>query len=157
MLAEINWVRAHPAEYADQLRDAPQTAATREAIAFLQRRSPAPPLQYADGLRVSAAWHAVDEGRHGAFEHTGSDGSSAGERMRRAGVWAGVLAEEMAAGQQIAGEVVRQLIVDDGVPNRGHRLDLMDPLLRRAGVGCAQHPVYGVICVIDLASAAPPR
>jgi uncharacterized protein YkwD len=157
VLAEINRVRAHPGEYADQLRGAPQTAATREAIAYLARRTPAPPLQYAPGLDASAGWHAADEGRHGAFEHTGSDGSSAGERMRRAGVWAGMLAEEMAAGEDTAGDVVRALIIDEGVPDRGHRNDLMDPFLRRAGVGCAQHPIYGVICVIDLASAAPPR
>ena len=128
-----------------------------EAIAYLQRRSPAPPLEFNAGLGFSAALHAADEGRHGEFEHTGSDGSSAGERMQRAGVWAGMLAEEMAAGQDRAEDVVRALIVDEGVPDRGHRKDLMDPFLRRAGVGCASHPVYGVICVIDLASAGPPR
>ena len=157
VLTEINWVRAHPGEYADQLRAAPQTATTREAIAYLQRRPPAPPLAFSAELGLSAALHATDEGRHGAFEHTGSDGSSAGERMQRAGVWAGMLAEEMAAGQDRAEDVVRALIVDEGVPDRGHRKDLLDPFLRRAGVGCASHPVYGVICVIDLASAAPPR
>jgi uncharacterized protein YkwD len=157
VLAEVNWVRAHPGEYADQLRAAPQSATTREAIAYLERRVPAPPLEFNAGLGLSAAMHATDEGRHGEFEHTGSDGSSAGERMQRAGVWAGMLAEEMAAGQDRAEDVVRALIVDEGVPDRGHRKDLMDPFLRRAGVGCASHPVYGVICVIDLASAGPPR
>ena len=155
VFAEVNWVRAHPAEYAEQLRAAPQTATTREAIAFLERHAPAPPLAFNAGLGFSAALHATDEGRHGEFEHTGTDGSSAGERMQRAGVWAGMLAEEMAAGEDRAEDVVRALIVDEGVPDRGHRKDLMDPFLRRAGVGCASHPVYGVICVIDLASAAP--
>lgn len=156
-LDEINWVRAHPAQYADQLRDAPQTRATDEAIDFLERRAPAPPLQFNASLRLSAAAHAADEGEHGAFTHTGSDGSSAGERMRRAGVWAGMMAEEMSAGEETADDIVRQLIIDEGVPDRGHRKDLMDPFLRQAGVGCASHPVYGVVCVIDLASAPPPR
>jgi len=156
-LAEINWVRAHPAEYADRLRDGPQTRATDEAIDFLERRTPAPPLRFNAGLRLSAAAHAADEGEHGAFTHTGSDGSSAGERMRRAGVWAGMMAEEMSAGEDTADDIVRQLIIDEGVPDRGHRNDLMDPFLRQAGVGCASHPVYGVVCVIDLASAPPPR
>ena len=156
-LAEINWVRAHPVEFAEQLRDAPQTRATDEAIDFLERRSPAPPLQFNAALGLSAAAHAADEGEHGAFTHTGSDGSSAGERMRRAGVWAGVMAEEMSAGEETAADIVRQLIIDEDVPDRGHRKDLMDPFLRQAGVGCASHPVYGVICVIDLASSPPPR
>ena len=157
VLQEINWVRAHPGEYAEQLRDGPETRATDEAIDFLQRRAPAPPLQFNDRLRLSAADHATDEGRHGAFTHTGSDGSSAGERMHRAGVWAGMLAEEMSAGENRADDIVRQLIIDEDVPGRGHRNDLMDPFLKQAGVGCASHPVYGVVCVIDLASSPPPR
>ena len=49
VLAEINWVRAHPAEYAEQLRDAPPTRATEEAIGYLQRRAPAGPLQFKIG------------------------------------------------------------------------------------------------------------
>lgn len=156
VLAEVNRVREHPAQYADELAAAgPQTPTTREAIAWLQRRHPAPPLELTQALADSAGVHALDEGQHGAFEHTGTDGSSAGERMRRAGVWAGMLAEEMAAGPATPREVVRQLIVDEDVPGRGHRMDLLDPFLRRAGVGCAAHPVYGEICVIDLASAAP--
>jgi uncharacterized protein YkwD len=62
----------------------------------------------------------------------------------------------MSAGESTARDVVRQLIIDEDVPDRGHRNDLLDPVLRRAGVGCAPHPTYRVICVIDLASAAPP-
>ncbi|HXQ16127.1 MAG TPA: CAP domain-containing protein [Caulobacteraceae bacterium] len=157
LLAQINWVRAHPGAYADRLRDASETRATDEAIDFLERREPAPPLQFNAGLEASAARHAADEGEHGAFTHTGSDGSSAGERMHRAGVWAGMMAEEMSAGESSADDIVRQLIIDEDVPGRGHRNDLMDPFLKQAGVGCASHPVYSVICVIDLASAPPPR
>jgi uncharacterized protein YkwD len=157
VLAEINWVRAHPSEYAERLQDGEPTRATDEAIAYLQRRPPAPPLTFNGRLEVSAADHARDEGQHGAFEHAGSDGSSAGERMRRAGVWAGMEAEEMAAGEESAEDIVRSLIIDEDVPGRGHRKDLLDPYLRQAGVGCASHPTYGVICVIDLASAPPPR
>ena len=157
VLAEINYVRAHPQDYARQLRGAEPTDATLEAIDYLESRSPAPPLSLSHGLEVSAARHAADEGEHDAFEHTGTDGSSAGERMRRAGVWAGVMAEVMAAGDESAQAIVRQLIVDEGVPGRGHRKDLLDPYLREAGVGCAPHPEYGTICVVDLASAPPPR
>ncbi len=157
VLAEINWVRSHPTEYAEHLRDGPETQGTDEAIDYLERRAPAPPLQFNDRLVASAADHAADEGRHGAFTHTGSDGSSAGQRMHRFGVWAGMMAEEMSAGEQSPDDIVRQLIIDEDVPGRGHRNDLMDPFLKQAGVGCASHPVYGLICVIDLASAPPPR
>jgi len=75
--------------------------------------------------------------------------------MQRAGVWAGLLAEEMSAGDMSAADLVRQMIIDEDVPDRGHRNDLLDPELKRAGVGCASHPTYGTICVVDLASGAP--
>jgi hypothetical protein len=157
VLAEINYVRGHPQEYADRLRDDDPTPATIAAIRYLESRPPAPPLEPSDRLDLTAARHADDEGQHGAFQHTGSDGSSAAQRMRRAGIFAGMLAEEMAAGQDNAEEVVRQLIIDEDVPGAGHRRDLLDPFLRVAGVGCAPHPEYRTICVIDLASAPPPR
>ncbi|HEY1751137.1 MAG TPA: CAP domain-containing protein [Caulobacteraceae bacterium] len=157
VLTEINFVRTHPAAYAEQLRRERPTAATEEAIAVLERREPAPALRFSPDLGASAAAHALDQDEHDSFEHAGSDGSSAGERMRRRGVYAGLMAEAMSAGEATAGDVVRQLIVDEGVPARGHRKDLLDPFLRLAGVGCAPHPTYRVICVIDLASNPPPR
>ena len=55
-------------------------------------------------------------------------------------------------GSNTAEEVVAQLVVDDGVPDRGHRRLLYDPALRYAGVSCGPHPGYGTMCVIDLAS-----
>ena len=155
VLAEINFIRTHPHDYAADLRRGEMTPATAEAIAFLESRPPAPPLRVETGLGASAASHAADQGRHDSFEHTGSDGSSPGERMRGEGVWAGLLAEEMSAGDMSAAGLVRQMIIDEDVPDRGHRNDLMDPTLKRAGVGCAPHPTYGTVCVVDLASAAP--
>ena len=155
VLDAINFIRAHPRDYAEDLRRGEMTPATEEAIAYLERRAPAPPLRSEPGLGASATRHAADQGRHDSFEHTGSDGSSAGERMQRAGVWAGLLAEEMSAGDMSAADLVRQMIIDEDVPDRGHRNDLLDPELKRAGVGCASHPTYGTICVVDLASGAP--
>lgn len=155
VLAEINYARTHPHEYADRLGEGEVTPTTREAIAWLQTRQPAPPLRVEPGLSASAADHAADQGENDSFEHAGSDGSAPYERMQKAGVWAGMLAEEMSAGELTAQDVVRQLIVDEGVPGRGHRKDLLDPFLKRAGVGCARHPTYRVICVVDLASSAP--
>jgi hypothetical protein len=51
-----------------------------------------------------------------------------------------------------ADAVVRQLIVDDGVPGRGHRTLLFSAEFRFAGVGCGGHRRYGHLCVVDLAA-----
>ncbi len=58
-------------------------------------------------------------------------------------------AEAISYGYQSPQDVVRQLIVDDGVPGRGHRQVLFDASLRFAGVGCGPHRLYGAMCVID--------
>jgi hypothetical protein len=39
------------------------------------------------------------------------------------------------------------------VPGRGHRRNLLDPLVAVAGAACGPHPKYRRMCVIDHASA----
>ena len=56
-------------------------------------------LRASPELARAAAAHAADMGRRGFFSHTGSDGSSASDRARRAGFRACALAENIAKGQ----------------------------------------------------------
>ena len=60
-------------------------------------------------------------------------------------------AENISAGEDEARAVVIQLIVDDGVPGRGHRTNLFNPDLHQAGAGSAPHREYRVVTVIDYA------
>jgi len=155
VLDEINFVRAHPLEYARWLRSAEQpTPATLEAADQLERTAPLGPVQFNPALGASAAKHAGDGG---AYIHTGSDGSSASERMHREGVWASIMAEDISFGQFTPRDVIRQLIVDENVPARDHRADLLHPMLRMAGVGCGPHAVWGAVCVIDMSTLPPSR
>jgi uncharacterized protein YkwD len=48
--------------------------------------------------------------------------------------------------------VVMQLVVDDGVPSRGHRVNTLSPAFRVMGVACATHPGMREVCVIELAA-----
>ena len=79
------------------------------------------------------------------------------ERMRAVGVWAGSSAEVVAFGHDRAPDIVLQLIIDDGVPSRGHRTAIFDPGLTVAGVGCGPHKVYRFMCVVDFAGALMAR
>jgi uncharacterized protein YkwD len=47
-----------------------------------------------------------------------------------------------------AHEVIADLVIDDGVPDRGHRRNALDPNVRVAGVACGPHATYGQMCVI---------
>jgi uncharacterized protein YkwD len=169
VLRELNFARTRPADYARVLLEearSPRSAASSfayedrgalsEALDFLRRQPPLPPLREESGLEAAALDHAEAQGREGGFGHTGPDGSL-GERLRRHGVWAGMAAEDISYGYQTPQDVVRQLIVDSGVPSRGHRNNIFGSAYQAVGVGCGGHTVYGAMCVIDFAGAVVRR
>lgn len=172
----INLVRTDPAAYARRLREHralydgdvfhdPEglsirtqegVAAVDEAIAFLERQTPLPPLAASDILRRAAADHVDDQGPFGAVGHVGSDGSAFTDRIvRRGGPAAG--GENISYGAETGEAVVIQLIVDDGVPDRGHRTNIFRPGYVTAGAACGRHRAYRYMCVIDFGYAEQPR
>jgi uncharacterized protein YkwD len=174
VLERINFARTNPKGYAEMLRvyrgyfdgeivympgdyngllTREGVAAVDETIAFLEKQAPIPPLSRADVLALTAVDFSREQGALGARGHRGQDGSDPGGRVKRHGgdIFVG---EAIAYGFDNAEEVVRQMIVDDGVPDRGHRKLLFDPKLRFAGIGCGPHSKMEHICVVDL-SATP--
>ena len=160
VLEEVNYARTRPADFARLLRDYrnhPEEGRTSiegpgaldEAIEFLERQAPLPPLRADVRLARSAANYAQDQGPQGYTGHVSADGATLGDRIHRQQVWSMSSAEAISYGYENARDVVRQLIVDDGVSSRGHRKVLFDTMLRFAGVGCGPHRVYGAMCVID--------
>lgn len=127
-------------------------AAVDEAIAFLEQQTPLPALRTSPLIDQATADHAADQSRTGATGHDGSDGSGPADRMRRYARWRAT-AEVIAYGPNRAEDVVLQLIVDDGVPDRGHRRILFSPDYTRTGAACAPHPVWRTVCVVDFARA----
>ena len=124
-----------------------------EAIDFLSHQSAVTPLAATEGLADGAAEHVADQGARGGIGHGGSDGSSPFERIERHGGQQNV-AEVIQYGADQPIDVIRQLIVDDGVASRDHRRILFDPGLRFAGVACGLHRDYGRMCVIDFATSS---
>lgn len=169
VLQVLNAVRANPAAFADQLRTFRSyfhgasyvvpgqqvrnvtnegVGAVDEAIAYLSRQRALRPMNAADTLAAAAADHVAEQGEAGSIGHGGEDGSSPGDRVRRHG-GGEYVAEVIEYGASDPVDAVRQLIVDDGVPDRGHRSILFDPSLRFAGVSCGRHQAYRSMCVID--------
>jgi uncharacterized protein YkwD len=179
IVAEINRARADPAAYARELRryrsyyrngivwipgraiglrTSEGTAPVDEAIRFLIRQPPLPPLGQASHLRRAAADHVADQGASGQRGHRGGDGSTPAERIRRhGGGLYGASGEVIAYGPEDATSFVRELIIDDGVPDRGHRILLFSPRFRFAGAACGRHPGWRYMCVVDLSDSAPGR
>ncbi len=135
------------------LRTEEGVAALDEAIAFLERQKPVGPLRFNEGLARAARLHARDIGPRGALEHVGADGSKLSDRLNRLGTWHGLIAENIGTLEVDARQVVLQLLIDDGVPSRGHRRNLFNPDLHQAGAGSAPHRDYRVVTVIDYADS----
>lgn len=125
-------------------------AAVDEAIAALRAAEALRPVTSDHRLDRSAGDHAAEQGRSGATGHDSADGASPAERMARHGRWRAT-AEIIAYGAETPEEVIVQLLVDDDVPDRGHRRIIFNPVYTLVGVGCGPHPVYRRVCVINLA------
>jgi uncharacterized protein YkwD len=166
VLAAINYARTKPQAFARHLRDADPEYATwagdepgalDEAVAFLMRQPPLPPLRWDERLGRAARGHADAQGWTGQEGHVGPRGDTFPQRLQRVGLYAGVTAESISYGQMSPKDVVRQLIVDSRVRNRGHRRDIFSRGFQAAGVGCADHARYGAMCVIQYAGAIVAR
>jgi uncharacterized protein YkwD len=123
-----------------------------EAIAVLRALRPVRPLKFSAELANAARDHVRDIGPLGTVTHVGSDGSSTRTRVERYLRNARTLGETISFGPSEARAVLSELIVDDGVPGRGHRKILLDPAYRLAGAACGPHKLFGTVCVIDLAT-----
>jgi len=122
-----------------------------EAEAFLRRQHPLDPLQGVPGLVQSARQHVEDQGPTGEIGHRGAGGDTPWSRMAKQGQWTGRAGENISYGYADARTIVVTLIVDQGVPGRGHRRNIFCRDFRVAGAACGPHAQYGVMCVIDFA------
>ena len=177
VLAELNYARSHPAEYAQELQryreafdgrlvhlESPTgdlmtregVAAVDEAVDFLRNQPPLPPLQGSSLLATAAFDFASEQGEAGQTGHISAGGLTPGQRVQRrgGGIYVG---ETIAYGSLSPSDVVRQLIIDDGVADRGHRKLIFDGRLRTAGAGCSRHRVWRLVCVIDYGQTADGR
>ena len=172
LLAETNLARTKPRAYADFLREFRRqfqgksyrlgnsrtlvrtvegVKAVDEAIRFLSRQKPLPPLTWSDELAAAAAELVDEQGKTGATGHTGKSSGGMGARIERHGKWQGMIGENIGYGPGIARQMAMQLIIDDWVPDRGHRQNIFRQAFGTAGAACGPHPRFGTMCVIDFA------
>ena len=169
IIAEINFARTRPRDYAERLRSyrkyfkgkivyypgnpnglrtAEGVHAVDEAIRFLEKQTPIEPVEHSALLARAAGDHVAEQGSRGKTGHISEDGANPRDRMQRRG-GGNYVAEVITYGPPSAVEVVRQLIVDDAVPGRGHRRTVFAAEMRHAGAACGPHRVYRVMCVTE--------
>lgn len=176
VIREMNLARQNPALYATyvqelrarmngnslvlpgntRIRTREGTRAVDEAIQFLQRAQPLPPLTVSAGMSKAAADHCADQAS-GGFGHEGRDRSHAGQRIARYGSFSGGWGENISYGKTSARDVVIALIIDDGLPGRKHRKNIFNSSFTVAGAAFGSHARFGTMCSMDFAGGYAER
>ena len=133
--------------------------AVNDALAFLAKQPPLPGFatEPVAGLALAAEDHVADIGPKGLVQHEGSDDSYFGERQKRYGTYIGAAGECLwygKTGAWLSGrDMIDDLIVDDGVESRGHRLCIYEEKYGCAGVSVGGHDIYSNMAAIEFAAA----
>jgi hypothetical protein len=172
VILELNKVRSNPKRFAEEYMEELQAAFSGklftypgqetvktaegirpllECLTVLKNTSPLPIMKPAEGLAKASATLMNDQQKNGGIGHITRNGSTPQKRIEKFGTWDICSAEDITYGSFEARQVVIFLLVDDGVPDRSHRSNILNPCFRFAGVSYGSHPTYQSICVIDYA------
>lgn len=118
MLEEINLVRTNPQDYIQYIdgyldywdASTSERKTSKELINILKKMTPVPALTFSDELYKAAKKHGQYMKRTKRFKHS---------RMG--------YAENLVAGNDNIRYAIIDLLIDDGIPSRGHRKNILDP------------------------------
>ena len=172
VILELNKVRSNPKrfaeEYLDELRDHFEgsiftypgqvplktregVSPLNECIQELKSTAPMSVLNPAEGLTKAATDLVNDQKKNGGIGHIARNGSTPQKRIEKYGDWDICSAEDITYGSFEARQIVIFLLIDDGVPDRAHRKNILNPCFKFAGTTYGTHPSYDSMCVIDYA------
>lgn len=132
--------------------------AWQEAIDFCNTQPAVGPLEMHHPLWEAAMSHVLDQGPTGQYGHDSTNGDSFDVRVTKYFTENAAIGENISYGTQQWGHnaeaVIAGLLVDDGVPSRGHRVNLFSDAWNRVGIACGYHEELQSMCVQNYASEA---
>jgi uncharacterized protein YkwD len=123
----------------------------KEAILYLKKLPPLPPLEWDENLAQSAMEHVSDIGPKGLLLYQSSNGMEPEERISKFGNYVESLGENIDFGPNDALGVIISLTLDDGEESRPHRDNLFKEEYHKVGIACGPHKTEFQMCVMDFA------
>jgi uncharacterized protein YkwD len=108
--------------------DAVNAARSTGRMCGATRFDAAPPVSWNDSLAMAAYLHSYDMATHASFSHTGSDGSSPGDRITREGYAWSTYGENIAVNYPAVAAVMQGWLGSEG-----HCRNIMNPSFREIG------------------------
>lgn len=164
VIVEVNKCRTNPKRYAEEyLKEylnrftsekqyeyngftstyAEGKVAVEEAIQEFLKATPTDALAPDEILYKTARYHNQDLGPKGMTGHEGTKGDSPSDRMKLFSPNSIGCGENLFFGQEDAKGCVIDLVIDDGIPGRGHRKNIMDKRYHYIGVAIGAHKKFG--------------
>jgi hypothetical protein len=172
IIHELNKVRTNPKQFAEEYLEELQAyfdgkvftypgrtpimtkegvAPLKECIEILKNTEGMSILYPSDGLSKASLLLTEDQRKNGGIGHISKNGTDPQNRIKRYGEWNLCLAENIVYGNFDARQIVISLLIDDGVPDRSHRINNLNPCFRYVGISFGAHPTYQSVCVMDFA------
>lgn len=86
-----------------------------------------PVLTPEEAIYKAAEKHAEKQIYRGYIDHFGTDGTWPFDRMKKEAIWLNDGNENIACGPGDVRDILLQLLIDSGVPERGHRYNILNP------------------------------
>ncbi len=117
----------------------------RSLVDTLSGLAPLPALLPNRTLSHIARAYADSTGKTGFVGHGDFNG-------RTKGIACSIVGENIAYGSPDAISIVKDLLLDEGVPSLGHRKNMLEVQYKYVGVGISPHRIYDTICVMDFST-----
>ncbi|MBD2296369.1 CAP domain-containing protein [Anabaena sphaerica FACHB-251] len=133
LLLNVGAAQQAQASVSDEVIQLVNQARSQGRVCGNQRFASVGPLSVNGSLSRAAQLHSSDMAARRQMSHTGSNGSSAGDRAKQAGYQWRAIAENVAAGQKSASAVVQAWL-----NSPGHCRNIMNSNYSDSGVGAVQ-------------------
>jgi len=156
-----NYARTNPSAIAAKIaarlaketnQNAEPALSMKDAIAWLATQPAVSALSWNRAIMHACMDHARDQASTKQFSHTGSDGSSMSTRIARYGD-AQTTGENLAMGYTTAEDFILALIIDSGIPTRGHRINTYLKAYNYGAVGYRTDHPNGPFLVLNFAGS----